>query len=459
MRPRLFESSLCSVRSGVALPAYDRARVEIGIVHFGAGAFQRAHLASYIERLLPHDPRWGMVGVALRKGAQAAALAEQDFLYTLAELEAEPRYRVMGGLKDYIVAPVGGARLRAALAQAWLITITVTEKGYCLGADGTLDLGHPDIKRDLGHPGTPSSLYGWLLEALDARRDAPPVVMSCDNLAANGPKLRAATTAFARAAGREALARRIEAGVHFPATMVDSITPASDAALIARVSDAIGLEDRAPVQREGFTQWVIEDVPGLPDLAGAGAQITADVHAYERAKLRLLNGAHSALAYLGILRGHATVFEAISDPRLGPFVERMMREDVSATLKPVFDVQDYITALLKRLRNPAIAHRLAQIAADGSLKLPYRFLEPIADLLATGRPTGRLCVPIAAWMRFVIERPGLLSDPIADKLRATPGDVSHFLALDEIFPPTLASEPKFVDAVTAAYCDLDAALT
>jgi fructuronate reductase len=466
MRPLLSQSSLSVLAPGIGRPAYDRARVEGGIVHFGPGAFQRAHLASYVERLLAAgDPRFGMVGVALRHGAQAAALAEQDFLYTLAELEVQPRYRVIGALKDYIVAPADGAKVRAALAQARLITITVTEKGYCLGADGTLDLGHPDIAGDLANPAAPSSLYGWLVEGLAMRRETPPIVMSCDNLAANGAKLRAAVLAFARAQGREELARRIEDAVCFPATMVDSITPASDAALLARVAEATGLEDRAPVQREGFTQWVIEDVRGLPDLAGAGAQITGDVHAYEQAKLRLLNGAHSALAYLGLLRGRATVGEAMADPPLGAFIERMMRRDVAATLKPVFDVPAYISALLARLRNPAIAHRLAQIAADGSLKLPYRFLEPIMDLLATGRPIARLCVPVAAWMRFVIERPDGLSDPMAERLRMvaatcdrTAGDVARFLALGEIFPLALASETRFIEAVTKAYTDLNAAL-
>ncbi|HWD25899.1 MAG TPA: mannitol dehydrogenase family protein [Rhizomicrobium sp.] len=464
MRSRLSQASLQRVALGTAVPAYDRARLEGGIAHIGPGAFARAHLASYVERLLAvGDKRWGMIGIALRHGAAGEALARQDFLYTLAELEAEPRYRVMGALKDFIVAPADPPRARLALVKARLITITVTEKGYCLGADGKLDMRHPDIVHDLAGPQVPSSLYGWLADGL-ARRPAP-IVLSCDNLADNGPKLRAATIAFARARGHDRLADWIAEQARFPATMVDSITPASDAALLARVADATGLEDQAPVQREGFTQWVIEEVPGLPDLARAGAQITGDVHAYEQAKLRLLNGAHSALAYLGLLRGRATVFEAMADAPLGAFVERMMREDVAATLKPVFDVPAYIAALLARLRNPAIAHKLIQIAADGSLKLPYRFLEPVADQLAARRPIARLCVPVAAWMRFVVEKREMLSDPMADRLRAvaadcdgTAGDVARFLALGAIFPRALAAEPKFVEAVTTAYADLSAAL-
>ncbi|HEY0302039.1 MAG TPA: hypothetical protein VGC36_11920, partial [Rhizomicrobium sp.] len=273
--------------------------------------------------------------------------------------------------------------------------------------------------------------------------------------------------------GDAELARWIEGEVRFPATMVDSITPATDDALRARVAAAIGLTDAEPVQRESFAQWVIEDVlgPDMPDLAAAGAQLTGDVHAYEQAKLRLLNGAHSVLAYAGLLLGHATVGQAIGDPRLGPFVERLMREDVAATLRGArgLDIQDYIGVLLRRLRNPAVSHRLAQIAADGSLKLPYRLLEPIADLLRLGRPIARPCVPLAAWMRFVraaavAGQP--LNDPLAAELiaagKACSGgavtDVPRFLALTAIFPRDLATAPAFAAAVAAAYDDLEGAL-
>jgi fructuronate reductase len=209
----------------------------------------------------------------------------------------------------------------------------------------------------------------------------------------------------------------------------------------------------------------------MPDLASAGAQLTSDVHAYEQAKLRLLNGTHSALAYLGLLRGHVTVGDAMADARLAGFAERLMREDIAPTLKPArgLDIPSYIDALLRRLRNPAVSHRLMQIAADGSLKLPYRFLEPIADLLNAGRPIARPCVAVAAWMRFnraAMRRGEVVSDPLAMKLRDTAAqcagdavtDVPLFLALGEIFPRALSQEPRFIAAVSAAYDDLDASL-
>ncbi len=476
--PRLNRTSIALRRQGVVAPSYDRDAVRPGIVHFGPGAFQRAHIASYVEALLPRDPRWGMAGIALRHGALARALAQQDFLYTLVELEEPARYRVLGALTDYIVAPADPARAFRLLddPDVRLVTITVTEKGYGLDAAGELDPAHPDIARDLAGGGPPASLIGWLVAALARRRArglAPLTVMSCDNVASNGVKLRRAVADFARASGDAALAGWIEAEAKFPSTMVDSITPAGDDALLARVADAVGLSDLAPVQREGFTQWVIEDDlgPGMPDLASVGAELTNDIHAFEQAKLRLLNGTHSALAYLGLLRGRATVGEAMTDAPLAAFVERMMRRDVAATLKPArgMDVQSYIGALLKRLRNPAIAHRLAQIAADGSLKLPYRFLEPIGDLLASGRPIGRLCVPVAAWMGFVrraVARGEPLDDPLAGALtqvaRNCTGrgetDVPLFLAVTQIFPRDLAAHADFEAAVEAAYDDPDAVL-
>ncbi len=476
---RLSQATLSRRRTGVAAPAYDRAATLPGIVHFGPGAFHRAHQASYVETVLESDPRWGIAGIALRHGALAAALAEQDHLYALAELDTQQRYRVIGALKDYCAAPADPARAFAHLEYpaARLITITVTEKGYCLDAQGDLNLAHPDIVGDLKGPEVPASLIGWIVAALERRRDKAlpaPTVMSCDNVASNGPKLRKAVLTFAQALGKADLARWIADAVRFPATMVDSITPASDDALRARVLDATGLDDAAPVQRESFVQWVIEDGlgPDMPDLAAAGAQLTGDVQAYERAKLRLLNGAHSSLAYLGLLRGHVTVGEAMADAPLAAFVERMMRDDIAPTLSPAkgLEIQPYIGALLRRLRNPAIAHRLIQIAADGSLKLPYRLLDTATDLLAMGRPVARPATAVAAWMRFVVEatrRGETLGDPLAAVLARTASactgsaanDVPRFLALGEVFPRDLAANALFNGALLRAYADLDAALT
>jgi fructuronate reductase len=472
MAERLSRKTLAAVPSAVQRPRHDFDAVSTGIVHFGPGAFFRAHIASYIDDLLARDPHWGIAAVALRRGALADDLAAQDNLYTLAVLGAPPRYRILGALQDYLTGAANGSKIRAMFERPAikLITMTVTEKGYCLGTDGRLDPSHPDIVHDLTRPPSPRSVAGWIVEALAIRRainGRAPIVMSCDNVASNGEKLRASVIDLAQAQGRAELARWIAGEVRFPSTMVDSIAPMPDDALRSRASAALGLSDAIPVQREPFRQWVVSDNlgPDAPDLASVGVVLTDDVHAFEQAKLRLLNGAHSALAYIGLLRGHATVDEAMRDAPLAAFVERLMREDSAATLAPVagLDIPSYITTILERLRNPAIAHRLTQIAADGSQKLPYRWLGPITDLLCAGRPVSRAVVPVAAWMRFACR--ARLDDPLADKVAAVTSactgvaanDVPRFLALGEMFPRELAGNSAFSTALVRAYEDLGAA--
>ena len=471
MNARLTEANLGALRDGVPSPDYDRADVATGVVHFGPGAFFRAHTAWYMDRLLAHDRRWGICAVALKTGGLVRALAEQDFLYTLAELDAAPSYSVVGSLKDYLVASENpGLVFRRLTAPAVkLVAVTVTEKGYCLDGAGALDLVHPDIVHDLGKPEAPRSVIGWIAEGLRRRRAAGLsafTVLSCDNLVGNGPKLRAAVLGLASEQGDARLADWIARDVRFPATMVDSITPHADSAFLETIAQTTGLRDEAAVRRERFAQWVIEDdVPAdFPDLASVGVTMTKTVKDYELAKLRLLNGAHSALAYLGLAAGHKTVFEAMRDAALAHFVESMMREDEARTLHVGFDIPAYIDRLIARLKNPAVAHRLMQIAADGSLKIPYRFLEPAAELLAANGDPGRLLVPVAAWMRFVVTeiRAGrMLDDPLATRLaeigKAASGvaaDIDLFLLLDGVFPDALKKNPRFVKALADAYGNL-----
>jgi len=240
--------------------------------------------------------------------------------------------------------------------------------------------------------------------------------------------------------------------------MVDAITPATDDRLRRLVYENTGFNDQAPVCREAFAQWVVEDIlpAGAGALASAGVTMTADVTAWERAKLRILNGAHSTLAYLGLLMGHETVAEAIGDPMLGSFTRALVAEDVIPTLEPSpIDLKQYAKDTFERFRNPAMGHRLSQIAWDGSQKLPYRLLDTICDARAAGRPLRRLAVPIAAWIVF-IERQArtgtLVVDPLAEHLveLARNQDVMGLLNIRQIFPTTLVSDPSFRDDVTSA---------
>ncbi|MDT8760336.1 mannitol dehydrogenase family protein [Sphingomonas psychrotolerans] len=460
----LSRASLARLPHTVARPARSLDAIQTGIVHFGPGAFHRAHQAAYVDRLLDSDPRWGIAAVSLRSGATTDALKAQDGLYTLAVIDRDPSMRIVAAHSDAI-GPGEGARLRKLLAdpRVRIATSTVTEKGYCLAGDGSLDFGHPDIVHDLARPAEPASVIGWIVAGLADRRAAglPPLaVLCCDNMTGNGAKLRAACVALARAQDA-GLAEWIAGEVTFPDSMVDSITPASDAAFLAKVQDAIGIEDRAAVQRERFTQWVLQrfEMADGPDLASAGVTLTGDVRGYEQAKLRILNGAHSTLAYVGLARGHETVFEAMSDAALEGFVTRLVHEDIAASLSPVegLDKAAYADAVLDRFRNPEIRHLLAQIAWDGSQKLPYRLLDATREALDAGRSVARLAVPVAAWIAFVrrkAQAAETITDPLADTLAAaaTGADpVSAMLAIAPVFGAQLGADVRFGAAVREAF--------
>jgi fructuronate reductase len=470
---RLSDATLGGLPADVARPVYDRAATHVGIVHFGPGAFHRAHQAFYVDRMLARDPGLAISAVSLRSDTVRAALAPQDGLYTLVEREAEPSIRVIGAIREVLTAPADPDAVFARLADpaTRLVSATVTEKGYCLTPAGDLDLAHPDIRRDLADPGAPQTLVGWLVEGLRRRRAAGVgglIALSCDNLSGNGAKLRAASLQFAQARGEADFARWIDGEVRFPDSMVDSITPATDQALRAEAAARLGLEDAWPVQRERFVQWVVGEGLGAEAVvfAEAGVTLTGDVAAFERAKLRLLNGAHSTLAYVGLRLGFATVAEAMGDPRLAAFIEDLMRRDIAPVLGPApgLDPDAYVSEILARFRNPAIVHKLSQIAWDGSQKLPVRLLSTLAEALAQGRTVDRLAVGVAAWMVFVRQarRHGEdLVDPLGPELakldRTCTGgasDVARFLALRAVFPAELAADPGLRAAIETTYVRL-----
>jgi fructuronate reductase len=466
---RLSLATLDQLPGSVVRPAYEVSKVEIGIVHFGPGAFFRAHQAAYYDALLAKDRRWGVCAVSLHSVGVRDALAPQDGLYSLAILDVEPRLQVIGAVREVLVAPASPDQVLARLTSpsVQLVTLTVTEKGYGLDATGALDLSDPAVAHDLAAPdASPKSVIGWLFAGLKGRRAAglPPfVTLSCDNLTDNGGKLRRAVIAFAKASGQRNVADWIEAQARFPSSMVDSITPATDDALRTRVTAALGVEDAWPIQREAFSQWVIEDAlgPQAPDLASVGATLTKDVSLFERAKLRLLNGSHSSLAYLGLLAGLTTVSEAMAEPRLRAFIARLMREDISPSLDPDagLDLEAYSAAILSRFANPALRHELAQIAWDGSKKLPFRLLGAVGDAYAAGRSVARLAIPIAAWMLFVraqCAKGASLIDPLAPVLAgcvsgAADADVDRFFMATDMFAQLGAKADDFGAAVAAAH--------
>lgn len=445
-------------------------RPGVGIVHLGLGAFYRAFGAIYVaEAMAAKGGDWGIIGVSLKSPTTRDALAPQDCAYTSVTLSPTgEETTVIEVLQDVLVAPENPAAVIAAMANAGvkIVSLTVTEKGYCHNpATGALNLDHPDIQHDLANP-MPVSAPGFLVRALAARRAAgldPFTVLTCDNLPENGKLVRGVVLHLARLIDPD-LADWIAEKGRFPATMVDRITPATTEANIAHVLELTGEYDAAPVLHEPFRQWVIEDsfVNGdCPDFAAVGVQMVQDVTAFEHMKLRMLNGTHSSLAYLGYLAGHETIADTMANPAFAAFVEQLWDEIMPAvTTPPGVSLPGYAQALKARYANPAIRHRTWQIAMDGSQKLPQRLLGTLAQNLKAGRRSPGLCLAVAAWMRYVggvdeAGQPIEVKDPLAAKLRAisaiaqTPADtVAALLAVDDVFPQDLAADLRA--PVTAA---------
>ena len=467
---RLSLANLPLASARLERPAYDPRAVQIGVAHFGPGAFHRAHQASAFHQLLAEDPRWAVSAVSLRSPDLQAALDPQDGLFVLAQRDAETRLMVIASLRERLTAPRAYEAVVRRLTDPGLklITSTVTEKGYCLTASGALDLERAEIIADLACPERPASLIGWIYLGMKRRRAvglAPFLIAPCDNLSDNGGKLGRAVVDYARRLDPD-LADWIGGESLFLSTMVDSITPATDDALRERVASESGLVDAWPVQREAFVQWVVEksDAGQQPDWAAAGVQITTDVPAFERAKLRLLNGAHSMLAYLGLAMGLETVSQACGTPLLAAATGRLWEEVSPLLSAPAgLDLAVYRADLMNRFRNPVIVHRLSQIAWDGSQKVPVRLMASLVETVRRGQSAPVLALAIAGWMLFCVEaarRGRALTDPLAARLQAhglaatgSARDVDDFLDDPTIFSDE-ARLPAVRDALRTAYVDL-----
>jgi fructuronate reductase len=431
---------------------------KVGIVHLGLGAFFRAHGAIYVEDAVERSGgNWGIIGVSLQSPGMRDSLTPQGGVYTAVELAPEgERCRVVQVIDRVLVAREDEGAVLEAMADpaVKIVTLTVTEKGYCHEpSTGRLNPDHPDIRHDLTAP-LPRSAPGFLVRALALRHQrglAPFTVLSCDNLPNNGHVVRGVVLDLARRID-PAHADWIEAEGRFPSSMVDRIVPATKPEDSARVAALTGRQDAAPVMHEPFRQWVIEDdfVGGArPDLGAVGVQMVADVTAFEHMKLRMLNGTHSSLAYLGYLWGHETIADCMANPILAGFVHRLWADEIIPALTPPpgVDLPAYAQALQARYANPAIRHRTWQIAMDGSQKLPQRMLGTLQTNLQAGRPSPGLMLAVAAWMVYVSGtgldgQPIEVKDPLAPRLKlaATSADpVSALLALTEVFPPALAA--------------------
>lgn len=414
---RLREATLATLRPELARPAYSRSAQAVGIVHFGIGAFHRAHQAAFTDAAMnAGECDWAITGVSLRSAAVAQQLDPQDGLYTVVERSAAGMAAALiGAVRNVLVASAEPGAVVAAIAAAstQIASFTITEKGYCRQADGTLD-------EALAGPG---SVFAYLALGLRARMVAGLgglTLLSCDNLADNGAQLERLLNEYLERHD-PALRGWFERECTCPLTMVDRIVPATTAADRAEVRDLLGgLDDRACVVTEPFSQWVIEDrfAGPRPGWDKVGAQLVGDVRSYETAKLRMLNGAHSALAYMGLAQGHEFVHQAIGDGAICPLIEALMRTEAAPTIAaaPEHDLGRYTAELLDRFANPALNHRLIQIAMDGSQKIPQRWLETLAANRAMGRDCPAILAGISAWFQHLRGQNGLVDDPRAAEL-------------------------------------------
>lgn len=461
--PRLSADTLDLLPTDVGRPHYDRTGQRRGIVHFGIGAFHRAHQAVYTDDAMAAGDRdWGITGVSLRSVGVRDQLVPQDGLYSLVERHPDrDAVRIIGAVRDVLVGEHDAAAVIDAVASpdTHVLTFTITEKGYHRALAGELDFDDPAVAADLSGD-RPQTIYGFIRAALSRRRAAglPGLTLvSCDNLAGNGAVLHQCLTTFLDRADAP-LARWFDDACACPSTMVDRIVPATTAADLDTLAQRLGVRDAAAVVTEPFRQWVIEDrfAGPRPRWETGGAEFVTDVHAYERAKLRLLNGAHSALAYVGLAAGHAFVHQAIADPAIRSMVERLM-DEATATLPPIpgFDIAAYRARLIRRFGNSRLPHSLAQIAMDGSQKLPQRWFATLADAAREGRESPALLESLAAWITYIRGDRFQVADPQAASFAAlwssagADGIVDALFGAKGVFCATWSAGPDSRDILKA----------
>ncbi len=411
--------------TAIERPRYARTGLRTGQVHIGLGAFHRAHQALYTEQVMNQtgDVRWGIAGVSLRSPEVASRLMPQDRLFSVFERHGEEVHgRIVGALTAAWHAPTQWMTVRSALANpdVKVITLTVTEKAYGqLAASGSLDVNHPDVAADLGLSASatalafdsanpPRSVLGVLCAGLSQRPDGALLnVVCCDNMNRNGELLRALMLEFAQHLKNapSGMVDRIRSQLSFPNTMVDRIVPAASTESLDWASARLGLRDESALVCEPFTQWVIEDhfITDRPAWELAGAMIVSDVGPFQDMKLRLLNAAHSAIAYLGQLCDQPTVADVMTHPVLAGFIRSLMRDELLA-VTPIptgYSAAAYIDDLLRRFENPSLAHRTEQIAMDGTQKVAVRWLPALRESVKRNQPLPKLEFALAAWLHHL----------------------------------------------------------
>lgn len=456
MSQRLSLAALATLPRPVTGPRYAREALRPGILHIGVGNFHRSHQAVYLDDLFNtgRGLDWALLGAGVRPGDEAMrrALEPQDWLTTVVEMEpGAHRARICGAMAGFVPVGADGSAIVAALDDPALriVSLTVTEGGYCIDpATGAFDPEHPEIVYDTAHPDRPRGVFGVLVAALKRRRQrgiAPFTVMSCDNIPHNGRVTMAAVAGLADLVD-PGLAAFIRETVAFPDSMVDRITPATTDRERALLMERFGIRDNWPVFCEPFRQWVLEDrfPAGRPALEEVGVTFTPDVAAFELMKIRILNGGHAAIAYPAALLGIHFVHEAMADPLIRGFLDRLETEEIIPCIPPVpgVDLGAYYRLVARRFSNPDIGDTIPRLAQDGSNRQPKFILPSTSDRLKAGADVAGLALVSALWCRYCAATddagaPLTVDDANAPQLtaaaRAAKGDPAAFLALADIF--------------------------
>jgi mannitol 2-dehydrogenase len=465
-------STLSQLAETIVRPRYDRSRTLPGLVHIGVGGFNRSHLAMYLDDLLTRgdSSRWGEFGIGLLPGDRQihAALMEQDFLYGHLQVDSDQEsYRIVGSLVGHLYAPESGEAVleKLSAADCAIVSLTVTEGGYFIeNATGRFLADHEDVRHDLENPERPRTWLGYVAEASNRRMrlGRPPfTLLSCDNLQANGETARSAVLSFAGARS-STLQKWMETNISFPNSMVDRITPRTTDDNRAAIANKFGVLDLCPVVSEPFRQWVLEDafIAGRPAWELVGAQMTSDVAPYEKTKMRLLNGGHSAISYTADLLGYSTIADSVADPLVHGLLEEFMAE-VRPTLRrlPGIDLDAYASTIVKRFSNSAIRDQVARICSDGCTKMAKFIVPSLVDLLE-GRELPRvLPFVIASWLHYLrgydeSGRKLSISDPslayMQPFLDAGGEDARLALSVRPLFGEIAFAHPQLVSAVQTA---------
>lgn len=469
-------ANLKDIAGTIEKPRYDRAALKAGIVHMSVGGFHRSHQALYVHDLLQKNPQdWMIAGVGLlpNDAGHVAALQKQDTLYSILERSADKdALKICGSMKEIYHAPANPAAVLERLTDdaVKILSLTITEKGYCYNQQGDLDLNNANIQNDLKDAENPRTGLGYVVSALARRRKMnmkPFTVMSCDNLPGNGHLTHKLVMQFATEINKD-LAAWIDGEVTFPNAMVDRITPVTTPEIVTLVEEKFGVRDEWPVVCEDFRQWVLEDKfsNGRPAFEDVGVQLVPDVEPYEKMKVRLLNGSHSALSYVSYLMGYRRVDLAMADPLVSRFVRAYMDNDVTASVPdvPGINLTAYKDKLIERFANPAIGDQVQRLAEDGSAKIPNSILPCISYQLQQGAPIKYAALALAGWFRYLqgtdeqmnaIE----IKDPSAERLqqivKTNPRDATYVLGLEDIFG-NLGADSRLIGEVNKALESLHA---